>query len=463
VLQGKFSQYFTPEDVARIQEMKLDFILRFAFGIIRGAILDTAKYGVWSFHHDDPDKYRGAPPGFWEIYYGDPVTGAILQRLTDRLDGGIVLHRGWFRTERTSYVANRDRALMGAASWPARVCKEILAGRLTQPMKPSPTKAPIYVAPNNWQTLVFLWRLLKARAEDKYRWFCKTEQWNVGVVTEPIQRLCHARIAPQAEWLPELPRHRYRADPFGIQGRDGAWVLVEDFNYTTRKGHISAIRLGSKAQDAGPVLRMPFHLSYPFLFNYAGSIYCVPEAWQSNGVAIYRASEFPTKWEVVADVLPGSSAVDPTVFHHNGLWWLFFTIHPESDTQLHAYWSRSPEGPWTAHLLNPLKTDVRSSRPAGTPFRDNGALIRPAQDCSEGYGTAVVLNRVLDLSPMVFQEEVIARILPNPRSRYRDGFHTVSRMGCCTLVDGKRFVFVPTVFASNMRATVRSLWRRLKR
>jgi len=94
-------RYFNAEDVATINKKDLDFILRFGFNIIRGEILNAARYGVWSFHHDDERKYRGSPPGFWELYYRDPVTGSILQRLTDRLDGGIVLKREPLRQSST--------------------------------------------------------------------------------------------------------------------------------------------------------------------------------------------------------------------------------------------------------------------------------------------------------------------------------------------------------------------------
>jgi len=92
-LKGKFSEYFSEEDIAAIRSYELDFILRSGFNIIRGEILSVPRYGVWSFHHDDIEKYRGGPPAFWEIFYGDSKTGVTLQRLTDRLDGGVVLKR----------------------------------------------------------------------------------------------------------------------------------------------------------------------------------------------------------------------------------------------------------------------------------------------------------------------------------------------------------------------------------
>ena len=62
-----YSQFFLPSDIETIKAYNLDFILRFGFNIIRGEILEAAKYGIWSYHHDDEQKYRGGPPGFWEI------------------------------------------------------------------------------------------------------------------------------------------------------------------------------------------------------------------------------------------------------------------------------------------------------------------------------------------------------------------------------------------------------------
>ena len=51
--KGKWSEYFSAEDIARIAAHDLDFVLKFAYGIIRGEILSVARYGIWSYHHDD--------------------------------------------------------------------------------------------------------------------------------------------------------------------------------------------------------------------------------------------------------------------------------------------------------------------------------------------------------------------------------------------------------------------------
>jgi hypothetical protein len=90
-----------------------------------------------------------------------------------------------------------------------------------------------------------------------------------------------------------------------------------------------------------------------------------------------------------------------------------------------------------------VKLDIRSSRPAGTPFEHDGRLFRPAQDCAGSYGAAIVINEVTSLTPDRFSERPVARLTPEPRGPLPDGLHTLSAAGPRTLVDGKRLVWRP--------------------
>jgi hypothetical protein len=130
--------------------------------------------------------------------------------------------------------------------------------------------------------------------------------------------------------------------------------------------------------------------------------------------------------------------VDGTVFALGGLYWLLGTRADDNyNARLFAWYAETPFGPWTAHACNPIKVDIAGARSAGTPFMFNGSLIRPAQDCSRTYGGAVVLNRIIELSPTRFAEEPIGRIEPDPRSFYSDGVHTLCVSDGLILVDGK--------------------------
>lgn len=77
--------------VERIRQKQLDVLIRFGFNILRGEILTAAKHGVWSYNHGDGDYYRGGPAHFWEVYEGNPISGAMLQVPTEELAAGTVL------------------------------------------------------------------------------------------------------------------------------------------------------------------------------------------------------------------------------------------------------------------------------------------------------------------------------------------------------------------------------------
>src|SRR2546426_4219498 len=84
----RYVHRFTDEELSTIHGWDLDVLVRFGFNILRGAILNAARYGIWSYHHGDHQHYRGGPAHFWELYDRNPVSGVILQVLTEELDAG---------------------------------------------------------------------------------------------------------------------------------------------------------------------------------------------------------------------------------------------------------------------------------------------------------------------------------------------------------------------------------------
>ncbi|MEM7166373.1 MAG: hypothetical protein AAF581_12975 [Planctomycetota bacterium] len=162
IRKGKVSNYFSAADRKAVREMDLDFVLLFGFGIVRGKVLDIPRFGIWSFHHDDPENYRGGPPCFWPIYRGEKTNGAMLQRITNRIDGGVVLRSANFPICDTSYVKNRDQTFVRSAQWPAEVCEQIMEGNTAAfDSPPLNSEAPMNTIPTNTQMLTFAIRLLK--------------------------------------------------------------------------------------------------------------------------------------------------------------------------------------------------------------------------------------------------------------------------------------------------------------
>jgi len=125
-----FLDIFNDTDVAEVEKYKLDVILRNEFNIIRGSILNSAKYGIWSFHHADNAINRGGPAGLWEIILKEPSVGATLQQLTSELDGGLVIDKAFFNCH-WSFVRNNKLVKEASVSLLLKNLKKLEEGEYT--------------------------------------------------------------------------------------------------------------------------------------------------------------------------------------------------------------------------------------------------------------------------------------------------------------------------------------------
>ena len=439
------SEYFNPSDLEQIQSFHLDFILRLGFNILRGEILNVAKYGIWSFHHDDEMKYRGGPPGFWEIFYNDQVSGAILQRLTEKLDAGIILKKGFLATQKHSYRANLDQLLFISSSWPVTVANEIMKGRTWFPT-PSSSNAAIFKIPGNWIMFHFLMKKWWDYIKFQYREFFRAEFWNVGIIERSIEDIALSNTRIKNEdilWIPKTGKGHYLADPYGFVDEGKIHILLEDFDYFNGQATIAEVIFNPSSKTFSVPLNViegKKHLSYPFIVVHdQDHVYCVPESYRNRTIELYKRNYSEGNFVAERILIRDIDAVDPTLFHYQNFWWLFFTLKATSNTHLYLYYSSQLQGNYRPHKLNPVKIDITSSRPAGTPFFHMGNLFRPAQDCSEAYGKKITINRIVRLTPEEFEEVPAAILEPPSRGKFNKGIHTISSVGRYTLIDGKRY------------------------
>ncbi|MBP6977211.1 MAG: hypothetical protein PHD61_08750 [Bacteroidales bacterium] len=440
-----FSEYFQESDIDFIKKKNLDFILRFGFNIIRGEILNITRYGIWSFHHGDEQQYRGGPPGFWEIYHKNPVTGAILQRLTNTLDAGIILRKGYFKTVLHSWSGSIDQLFMETAHWPAQVATDIMNNvNLSWEDSLFQTRAPIYTFPGNRRMIRFMFSLIASRIRFHFDNLTRAEKWNIGMIKAPVTQLLSDATPLRPDWLLSPGLHRYAADPFAMTVRGHLDIFYEFYDYRVARGKISSVRVDLQNGHITPpviILEKDYHLAYPYLFQVDGNWYCTPESALNRTVDLYRWDDTARKLDFVTTLLSDVDAVDSTIFQYQHRWWLLCTKKSMSDTHLYAWYSREFRGPYEPHSNNPVKTDVRSARPAGPPFVLDGQLLRPAQDCSQAYGTRIVLQQVVRLTPDEFEERQAGTIGPFKDTSFPAGAHTLVNAGEYTIVDAKKYVF----------------------
>lgn len=431
-------QNLDPKDIATIRGHSPDVLLRFGFGVLQGDILTTAPHGVWGYHHGDEDRYRGRPAGFWEIMHKDPVTGVSLQRLTEKVDAGNILLKGWFPTVDRSLSENLDSVMLATTGWMAQLCREILMGRTEASIGvPSASEAPLLQAPGNLEVLNFLLTCNSNRiAHDRRK--SRRDEWNIGVLYQPITSLLEAKPSLNVRWLPPPSPGQHRRSPFGYVAEGQLNVLYGKYDSVTGNGDISRLRpkRDNVLKRSRTMLTGEHTLSHPFVLEHEGRLFVIPES-DRRGVELYRVNGTNEALEFVASLVDEPLCA-PTVFQHEGRWWLMGTKPPWTDVALHAYHAPSLEGPWIPHVLNPVKMDVRCSRPAGTPFVHQGQMYRPALDNSHSSGCRVALMRVLELDPVSFREELVRTIGPLKGSAWSHGTSTLSAVGDLTLVDGMR-------------------------
>jgi hypothetical protein len=294
------------------------------------SLLACARHGVWRY---------------W-VRPGREITGSgLLVRTADGAER--LVHPSWSRTFDFSVARTRDCVFAKSAEFLARSLRSLYRGELE--FVPG-TNAPEFVPGTN--SISALVRRAVTRATAVEQWgiafrFVDIEPWTGSL--EGFHRL-------------RPPHGGFWADPFPVQ-RDGRnYIFFEDLPGPRERGHISVIEVDRQGRTSQPtvVLERDYHLSYPFLVEDAGELYMIPETYGNGTIEIYRCVEFPGKWRRERVLLDGLLAVDATVHHDDGRWWMFANVAPdgaEVNDELHVFTSARLLGDW-----KPLAKESREER-----------------------------------------------------------------------------------------------------
>ncbi|MEM9917716.1 MAG: hypothetical protein AAF990_06450, partial [Bacteroidota bacterium] len=238
------------------------------------------------------------------------------------------------------------------------------------------------------------------------------------------------------------PKDRFWADPFLLERAGRYYLFFEELPFETDKGHLSVMELFEDGSH-GPVsviLDKPYHLSYPFLFEYDNRLYMIPESYQADNVQLYECTDFPTTWTHRMNLMEDVCAMDTTLFYHNNKWWLFTALTETEGSSHHdelfLFYADTPlTKEWTPHPQNPIVSDVRRARPAGNLYWQDGVLIRPSQDCARKYGFGFNLNIVEELTETTYREKRWKHVRPDwDKSVHRT--HSITHLPGLTIIDG---------------------------
>lgn len=424
---------------AKLADARLD--VAFALGDVDLAALEgVARFGTWRFCFGEGHDTCEAMAGLREALEDRALLASGI-RITRPGRPDRVACQSWARNY-LSVTKSRAHVFAKTAEFVSRALRDLHAGGErwielgTEPAREPQARdmgaAHLIKGLSRLST-----RIVRRAAEKAFM----VDQWSIAY-----------RFGGDEAWTGSLdgffrldpPKGWWWADPFPIE-RDGRyWIFFEELPAGAPKAHISVVEVDKAGRASAPVkvLERDYHLSYPFLVEEGGRLYMIPETADNHTVEIYRCDEFPAKWTLERVLLKGMFCADATLHCEEDAppgqprWWMFANAAaPGGDVndELHLFSSDSLLGEWKPHRRNPVKSDVRGSRPAGRLFRRRGGLYRPGQICTPLYGAAIQLQRVTRLTTDEYAEEADARI--EPADGRTLGIHTFNRAGDLTVTD----------------------------
>jgi len=397
------------EALAAARALDLDVILVLGLPAVRGLLANVARRGAWLLAHSELEgKADVTHAGFWEVYQRADHTTVKLWRLGVTEKDDVLLDSRSFNTE-PFWLKNRARAL----SLGNFMLFDTLRAKGEQPTRPALAgDLQIHTAmarpvPAQWDGAAYLARQAWMISGVVLRRAMKRNvTWRIAMC--PTER---EQMVTSAAAILEPPKGRFFADPFVHTHEGQPYVFFEDYYFRERKGKISVATYADGAfHFLGVVLDLPYHLSFPFIFQHDGATYMVPETCGNRTIELWKCTEFPLKWEISKVLMHNISAVDTIVFPYGEYWWLLTNIDRADGTshcdELFAFYADRPDATtWTPHALNPIIRSPIKARNAGIVVGGQGEIIRCAQ--TQGflhYGKGVSLNRIEELSPSRYSE-----------------------------------------------------------
>ena len=409
-----------------------DVIVKFGMNLLRDPQKLPSKFGVLSYHHGDPEKYRGRPAGFYELLFKEKEVGVIVQRLSNSLDGGEVISSGKFKIYGHSYKRSLENAYGSG-----RFLLHKALNNLDCPQSPKKL-GRIYTLPTNFQVVVFSINILVR----KMRWILGVlffrKKWSISTANKSINDvMADSDLSHNSTRLHTPKEFAFAADPFFLQ--DGS-IICEVVEKGSNIGNLAIVANENLVIIDSPHLEKTKHNSFPFVSNIEGLNFLMPEMASRGQQRLY---EIDANNQIVRSFpltgLEHETLIDPIITVQDGTIWLLAGKLGSDLDCLFLWSSKSIHEPFEEHKLNPIVCSPKFARNAGAIFKHEGHFYRPAQDCTENYGDGISIMRIESISQTSYIETLVKSI------KFSESFgpHTINFGENIAVFDDYKKVFDP--------------------
>ena len=411
-------QVLPPDVLDELAAGGFGVILKFGMVLVRVPDTDRLPAPILSYHHGDPDRYRGRPAGFWEMVDGRGTMGQIVQVIGNRLDAGKVVAFAETKVFAWSYRST----LIESFRHSPLIINTAIRNALSGTYLAKTSEGRNCRLPSNTTVIGFVFRTATQSVRRLLYGAFKEKKWQVSTA-EASETLCNLPEPSHWRTLPSKPGYSFYADPF-FCGETS--VLVEALSARSGRGEIVRI----DGDEHRTVLSGGGHISYPSTTIVDGREIVLPETatWSDPQVYVDDGPSLQFMTNLRVESSPRIS--DPTLFELDGRLYLFGNDRELGSSVLNLWVTDSLEQEFRLHPENPIRISPEGSRMGGAIIEREGRLYRLGQDFSRGYGDGLILFEIETLGPVTYSERRVDHI----RFTDRHGPHTLN-------VRGDRIVF----------------------
>ena len=191
------------------------------------------------------------------------------------------------------------------------------------------------------------------------------------------------------------------ADPFIVYEKGQYYVFCEMMDCKTSHGILGVVELNLyKKNYVKPVMDFDCHMSYPNVFKYNENWYMIPETCGRKTIELYKAIQFPCKWEKISILKNNLHAVDTTVFEQENKYYVFI-YEPNDEHNILSVAELDMENFKLKNITKVKEYSSRIGRPAGNIIKYNGKTYRPTQYGVNYYGEKIVFKE-FKFNPITF-------------------------------------------------------------
>lgn len=202
------------------------------------------------------------------------------------------------------------------------------------------------------------------------------------------------------EWCRLKGTKRYwYADPFLKEWNGKKYLFMEAYDLVWSIGRIAVSEWnGKNFSKPRVIIKNPYHMSYPFVFEYRNELYMLPETGQNRTLELYKAdNQSPYAWKKIKILSNDIMYADATIVLKNDIYYIIAYEEGNNEWKTHVFILDMDQ-----LKINRIETVVmneNTGRSAGRTFKLNEDILRPVQLNTKRYGGGIIIEKINNLAP----------------------------------------------------------------